>query len=127
MLFLHIKASKYILDNIRASYGNTAGLISRIAGFEEDTGLPLSLSNFLDYYHLDPRSIYKFSSFSRLCCRADELDDFSEPMEEVLTKAFAKLSVIDSRRWIDFLLRLLPEPDNTSGREVLRCLAEKAD
>ena len=110
---LEKKAAKYILDNIRASYGNTAGLISRIASFEEDTGLTLSLANFLDYYHLDARSIYKFSSFSRLCARADKIDDFSEPMEEVLTKALAKLSVIDSRRWINFLLCLLPELDNT--------------
>ena len=110
---LEKKAAKYILDNIRASYGNTAGLISRIASFEEDTGLTLSLANFLDYYHIDARSIYKFSSFSRLCARADKIDDFSEPMEEVLTKALAKLSVIDSRRWIDFLLHLLPELDNT--------------
>ena len=68
---------------------------------------------FLDYYHIDARSIYKFSSFSRLCARADKTDDFSEPMEEVLTKALAKLAVIDSRRWIGFLLRLLPELKNT--------------
>lgn len=110
---LENKAAKYILDNIRASYGNTAGLISRIASFEEDNGFTLNLASFLEYYHLDVRSIYKFSSFSRLCVRADKKDDFSEPMEEVLTKAFAKLSVIDSRRWIGFLLRLLPELKNT--------------
>lgn len=110
---LENKAAKYILDNIRASYGNTAGLISRIASFEEDTGFTLNLASFLEYYHLDVRSIYKFSSFSRLCVRADKKDDFSEPMEEVLTKAFAKLFVIDSRRWIGFLLRLLPELKNT--------------
>lgn len=110
---LEKKAAKYILDNIRASYGNTVGLITRIASFEEDTGLTLSLASFLDYYHIDTRSIYKFSSFSRLCARADKIDDFSEPMEEVLTKALAKLAVIDSRRWIGFLLRLLPELDNT--------------
>ena len=110
---LEKKAAKYILDNIRASYGNTAGLVSRIASFEEDTGLTLSLANFLEYYHLDARSIYKFSSFSRLCARAGKIDDFSETMEEILTKALAKLSVIDSRRWIGFLLGLLPELDNT--------------
>ena len=110
---LENKVAKYILDNIRASYGNTAGLISRIASFEEDNGFTLNLASFLEYYHLDVRSIYKFSSFSRLCVRADKKDDFSEPMEEVLTKAFAKLAVIDSRRWISFLLRLLPELKNT--------------
>lgn len=109
---LEKKAAKYILDNIRASYGNTAGLVTRISSFEEDTGLKLSLANFLDYYHLDPRSIYKFASFSRLCARADVIDDFSEPLEETMTKAMARLAVIDSRRWISFLLDLLPRLDD---------------
>ena len=109
---LEKKAAKYILDNIRASYGNTAGLISRAASFEEDTGLALTLANFLDYYHLDPRSIYKFSSFSRICARADAIEDFEEPLEETLTKAFARLAVIDSRRWISFLLGILPRLDD---------------
>ena len=105
---LEKKAAKYVLDNIRASYGNTAGLVSRVASFAEDSGLELTLANFLDYYHLDPRAIYKFSSFSRICARADVIADFSEPLEEVLTKALGRLAVVDSRRWIRFLLDLLP-------------------
>ncbi|MBO4796633.1 MAG: DUF3427 domain-containing protein, partial [Verrucomicrobia bacterium] len=109
---LEKKAAKYILDNIRASYGNTAGLVTRVASFEEDTGLKLSLSNFLDYYHLDPRSIYKFATFSRLCARADVIDDFTEPLEETMTKAMSRLAVIDSRRWISFLLDVLPRLDD---------------
>ena len=109
---LEKKAAKYILDNIRASYGNTAGLVSRVASFTDDSGLELTLSNFLDYYHLDPRAIYKFSSFSRICARADVIEDFTEPLEDTLTKAFARLAVIDSRRWISFLLDILPRLDN---------------
>ena len=109
---LEKKAAKYILDNIRASYGNTAGLVARIASFTEDSGLELTLANFLDYYHLDPRAIYKFSSFSRLCARADVIEDFAEPLEDALTKAFARLAVIDSRRWISFLLNVLPRLDD---------------
>ena len=109
---LEKKAAKYILDNIRASYGNTAGLVSRVASFAEDSGLNLTLANFLDYYHLDPRTIYKFSSFSRICARADVIEDFSEPLEEVLTKALSRLAVVDSRRWIRFLLDLLPRLDD---------------
>ena len=109
---LEKKAAKYILDNIRASYGNTAGLVTRVASFAEDSGLELTLANFLDYYHLDPRAIYKFSSFSRICARADVIDDFAEPLEETLTKAFARLAVIDSRRWISFLLDILPRLDD---------------
>ena len=106
-------AAKHILDNIRASYGNTAGLIERVGSFSEDTGLDLTLANFLEYYHLDPRSIYKFSTFSRLCARAGVMDDFVEPLEEKLAKAFQRFAVIDSRRWIRFLLELLPKLDDT--------------
>ena len=109
---LEKKAAKYILENIRASYGNTAGLVSRVASFVADSGLELTLANFLDYYHLDPRAIYKFSSFSRICARADVIEDFTEPLEDTLTKAFARLAVIDSQRWISFLLDILPRLDN---------------
>ena len=109
---LEKKAAKYILDNIRASYGNSAGLVSRIATFTEDSGLELTLGNFLDYYHLDPRAIYKFSSFSRLRQRAEDSEDFVEPLEETMTKAFARLATVDSRRWIAFLLDILPRLDD---------------
>ena len=74
---LEKKAAKYVLDNIRASYGNSAGLVSRIASFTEDSGLDLNFRNFLDYYHLDSRAVYKFSSFSSLCPRADIIADFA--------------------------------------------------
>ena len=107
-------AAKYVLDNISASYDRTSGLVARAAAFTENTGLPLTLGNFLDYYHLDPRAIYsKKVCFSRLCVRAGAASDFAEPLEETMTKALARFAVIDSRRWIRFLLELLPKLDNT--------------
>jgi superfamily II DNA or RNA helicase len=108
------EAAKYILDNIRASYGDRRGLVLRIANFTEDSGLELTMANFLAYYHLDPRTIYKnkLSSFSRLCVQANVRDEFSEPLEEIMTKAFAKFAVADSRRWIAFLLNILPRLDH---------------
>ena len=103
-----------LLDNISASYDHTSGLVARAASFTEDTGLPLTLGNFLDYYHLDPRAIYsKKVCFSRLCVRAGAASDFAEPLEETMTKALARFAVVDSRRWIRFLLGLLPKLDNT--------------
>lgn len=103
-----------MLDNISASYDRTSGLVARAAAFTEDTGLPLTLGNFLDYYHLDPRAIYsKKVCFSRLCIRAGAAPDFAEPLEETMTKALARFAVVDSRRWIRFLLGLLPKLDNT--------------
>ena len=104
---LEKKAARYILDNIRSSYGNSAGLIARIATFEDDTDQQLTLENFLDHYRLDPRSIYKFSSFSRLCARADVTENFEEPIENVMTKALSRFACVDSRRWIAFMLRIL--------------------
>lgn len=104
---LEKKAAKYILDNIRASFGAKAGLISRIATFEEDSRLELTLANFLDYYHLDVRSIYARDSFSRLCVYAGVKEDFSEPLEETMTKAFSRFATVDSRRFIKFLLHVL--------------------
>ena len=55
-------AAKYVLDNISTSYDRTSGLVARAASFTEDTDLPLTLGNFLDYYHLDPRAIYSKKS-----------------------------------------------------------------
>ena len=105
---LEKKAAQTILQNIRQSYGFRAGLVSKIASFEEDSGQKLTLANFLSYHHMDARSIYARFSFARLCADAGVRDDFSEPAEEVLTKAFSRLVAIDSRRWISFLLDILP-------------------
>ena len=110
---LEKKAAKAILDNIKSSFGIKSGLVSRIATFEENSGLPLSLTNFVSYYRLDVRAIYTKFNFSRLCVIAGIRENFEEPVETVLTKAFGRLSAMDSRRWIQFLLKLLPHLDDT--------------
>mgnify|MGYP000217675953 CR=1 FL=1 len=38
--------------------------------------------------------------------------DFDEPAETTLTRAFGRLAALDSRRWISFLLDILPRLDN---------------
>lgn len=105
---LEQKAKEIILQNIAQSFGKKAGIIARIATFAEDTGLCLSLANFVTYYHLDVRSIYARCNFSRLCVLAGVRDDFEHPLEEVFNKALPKICAIDSRRWIQFLLAALP-------------------
>ena len=109
---LEKKAAQIILTNIRQSYGFRAGLVSRIASFEEDSGLPLTLENFLTYHRMDVRAIYAKFSFARLCAEAGVRESFTEPVEDVLTKAFSRLCAIDSRHWIGFLLDILPRLDN---------------
>ena len=108
-LQLEKRAAEYILDNIKRSLGNRNAIVQKLATFTEDTGKSLNLENFLTYYSLDISSIYatKFS-FSRLCVMAGVREDFSEPLEDIVTKALPRISAIDSRRWIEFLVDNLP-------------------
>ncbi len=102
-------AAEHILKNIKSSLSGKLGLISRIASFEEDSGLALNLKNFIEYYHLDIRQIYKSYSFSRLCAEAGVIPNFDEELEKVMTNAFSRFCAFDSRRLISFALEHLPK------------------
>lgn len=115
---LEKKAAQYILDNIKNSFSVKFGLMNRISTFEEDSGLPLSLANFSEYYHVDIRTIYSKFSFARLCVQANVRDEFIEAIEETLTKAFSRIVSIDSRRWITFLLDILPRLKEVNFAEL---------
>ena len=95
---LEKKPMQVILNSIKNSFGLRAGLVNRIRTFEEDTGLPLTLTNFTGYYHLDVRTLYTKASFARLCVAAGAKPDFDEPAETTLTRAFGRLAALDSRR-----------------------------
>ena len=115
---LEKKAREYILDNIRQATGSRIGIVSRITTFEEDTGKPLTLSNFIEHYHLNLKSIYGRDNFSRLCVLAGVKDDFEKIYEVELTKAMLRLCAVDSRRWISFLLRILPQIEQIDESEI---------
>lgn len=102
-------AQSYILKNIDRVFGDRKWLLERIKSFEPDTGMELNLSNFLNYHCLDPRRIYKTELFSRLCVNANIKTDFELVDEEVFKKGLLKLSVVNSRRWIEFLLNNLSD------------------
>lgn len=112
-------AKQYILENIRNAIGYRGNLISRIATFEEDSGLKLTLANFIGFYNLDIKKIYEKDNFSRLCATANVTPDFHEPDEELLKKAFVRVCGIDSRRWIDFLLNTLPKIEFVQWHSLL--------
>lgn len=119
---LEKKAKEYILNNIRASFGATAGLISKLSDFEAVSGLPLTLSNFVEYNHIDVRTIYAHeNSFSRLSVRAGVRDNFLEDGEGLLTKALSRICAIDSRRWLRFLLDTLPNIETKSAGDFDDC------
>ena len=115
---LERKATEIILENIKKSFGDKNGLISKIKTFVEDAELPLTLTNFVSYYHIPLKTIYKKYSFSRLCTEAEVKPDFTEPLEDVITNNFGKIVAIDSRRWINFLLHNLKDISIDKIREM---------
>jgi len=108
---LEKKAKEYIYQNIRASFGATAGLVTKISTFVDDSIQMLNLENFITYHHLDPREIYSKNSFSRLLVMAGIRDNFDDAIEDTLTKALPRICAIDSRHWIKFLLETLENID----------------
>ena len=94
-------AAEYVLNNIRQSYSSARGLSSRLASFEEDSGQKLTMTNFLDYYHMSPKLLYKGkTSFSRLVAISRDQDVSDEILDG---KCWYRLAGIRSRRWIHFL------------------------
>lgn len=112
----HIKlekqAEKYILANIKNSIqnGRTAQLVSRLATFKGESGLPLTLANFISYHHLELSDIYKRATFSRLCQNANLRNDFFAPDEERLAKGFNRISHLNSAYQLKTLLDLFKRP-----------------
>jgi DNA or RNA helicases of superfamily II len=101
-------AQEHVLKNIKASFSNMSGIISRIRTFEEDSGRALTLSDFISYYNIGLQKIYKTrKSFSRLCVDADVRPNFDDIDEDVITKALPKLAAADSRCFIEFINSLL--------------------
>lgn len=119
---LEKKAQEAVLQNIRASIDRRDGLVSRLSTFTEDSGLEPDLGAFADYYHLDVRRIYKRDNFSRLSVEAGIREDFSDPLEQTMAKAFTRLAVTDSRRWIRFLLDVLQHERTTFTALEVRML-----
>ncbi len=106
------RATEFILKNIRESIGSLSGMVSRISAFQENASMELSLENFLRYYHMDIREIFGRYSFSRLKARAGIIEDFLEPLESVMTRAFARICSINSREWLEFLIQVLSSIDS---------------
>lgn len=112
---LEKQAQHYILDNIKQSLGNKSAIIRKIQAFTEDSGMDLTLANFLNYYNIDVSSVYATkTSFARLCVQAGVKESFNKGLEDVITKALPRLSYIDSHRWIEFVIDYLPKINTLS-------------
>lgn len=77
-------AKEYILDNLKQSDNSKNVLIDQVRTFEEDTGLPLNLENFLTEYNMSiydfyqnngSRSLYRLQKWAGLITDTRDVDD----------------------------------------------------
>ncbi|MEK5522900.1 NgoFVII family restriction endonuclease [Heyndrickxia sporothermodurans] len=119
---LEKQASDYILRNIKSSANTKGNLIAKMKYFEEDTGKPLTLANFLQHFHL---SLYDFygkngdRSFSRMLVEAGISNDFDCENEKLITSRLPSLFHINSPTFIRFMLSYVKEGKVSNDKEKL--------
>ncbi|MBU8907673.1 DUF3427 domain-containing protein [Desertibacillus haloalkaliphilus] len=107
---LEKQAKDYILRNINETKNSRKNLVSKMKYFEEDTGLSLTLANFLQHYHL---SLYDFygkngdRSFMQMKVEAGIKDDFEFKNEKVIKKRIPNFFHIDSSTFLTYLIDYL--------------------
>lgn len=121
---LEKQAKEYILRNIKASTNTKRNLIEKMKYFSEDTGLELTLSNFLDHYNLSLYDFYGKSgdrSFIRMAVEAGAAEDFTLDNETKIVKRLPSLFHIDSFKFIRFIISYLNNELNEelTGEEKL--------
>ena len=93
-------------------------MVSRLVTFTNESGLPLTLANFVDYHHLTLHDIYKRDSFARLTVKAKLRPDFEAPVEKRLTTGLQRILHMNSAYQLQTLLRILQGPlENLSSQE----------
>lgn len=99
-------AKESVLENIRSAVrsGHTR-MVQRIAEFENEAEQTLTMIAFLEYYQLEPYSIYETGrSWNRLCCEAGKRKVGIEPDEDRLTKGLLRLVHADSPSFLRFII-----------------------
>jgi len=104
---LERKAKEYILENLKQTYSNKNNFKKMLRNYANNTDEPLTLSNFLRHYQLEPWQIYKTSSFYELCFLENIREDYIAHDKNLLGKAFKGVLNINSFKLITFLLEYL--------------------
>lgn len=107
-IVLEKKAKEIILRNIKeATEFRKPQLVQKIKNFRHHSTRPLTLSNFLEFHHLNIEQVYKKGSWKRLCSEAGVIEDFSEPNEKEIYN-FIRNSLIscNSVSYLNFIKRL---------------------
>ena len=104
---LEKEATKYILNNIKG-YFNTRNIhIERLMNFYDETGKEPTLLNYLEHYNINPMNIYRYASFNKLLVVAKLKEEYNENIYIKANDILAKLTQINSYKFIDFIINIL--------------------
>ncbi|NPE23872.1 DUF3427 domain-containing protein, partial [Fusibacter sp. A1] len=104
-------AKEYVLRNIKEGMTNTRKLKQMVLAFRTDSGLDLTVGNFLNHYGLDAQELYKYATLTELTT-----DGFVVDNESILSRAnnfklvFSRLCKIDDIGLLKFLITYLAAP-----------------
>ncbi len=104
-------AKEYVLRNLAQGQNNIRKLRQMMIAFQTDAQLPLTLQNFLAYYDLSPKELYKTTCLFELADANYQASQTCDLLEKVNMKGvFYKISQIDDAGFIQFALKYLRAP-----------------
>ena len=120
------QAKEYILRNINSFINNKTNITNKIKSFKAESGKTLSLTNFIDFYNISLKEIYKTkNSFYRLCVNAKVKDEFKNIDESILSRGLLRLINTDSVRLLKFWINTLENFKNNQKIKIFSDSEEK--
>ncbi|MBK8396898.1 MAG: DUF3427 domain-containing protein [Leptospiraceae bacterium] len=90
-IILERKAKDFIIQNIKqATNLNKNQLLNKIRNYKYQTTLPLTLKNFINFYHIPLQYIYKRGNWKRLCVLSEQIENFPQENEVEIYRAINK-------------------------------------
>lgn len=112
-LHMEKQAKEYILRNINSFINNKTTITNKIKTFEIESGKKLNLENFIEFYNITLKEIYKTkNSFYRLCVNAKVKEEFSDIDEKCLSSGMIRLTNTDSVKLLKFWIETLQNYKN---------------
>ncbi|QHT59362.1 DUF3427 domain-containing protein [Paenibacillus lycopersici] len=123
---LEKQSKAYILRSLKQATVNRRSLIGKMKYFEGDTGLTLTLENFVQHHGLSLQEFYGGRTGNRtfygLMVEAELVAPFAFENGEYLTKRIPALLGLNSRRLLRFLISYLEHGQKPSSEEELLML-----
>ncbi len=126
------EAMKKVLESIQASLPNKRNILNKILYYKRNTGEVPTMKKFIQTYDLELADIYQHGMFWQLrieagcieeeCIEVGISKETSYTNEKAFGKAMIRLTHIDSRRWINFLLRVFHDGGNVETKEDVEML-----